>query len=91
MKQLLEAIQRGIAFEYLPEHVPNVTLEESPGEYFEQAVELHRWSFLGPPEQNRVQVSLVFRLDQPGFPEQATTRAYDVVASGGRMIVRRAK
>jgi hypothetical protein len=91
LQRLLESIQRGTAFEYLPEHVPQVAFSESRGEFFGDAIELYRWSFAGAPQGNEVPVKLVFRLDQPGFPQREETRAYAVTSSGGGFIVARAK
>jgi hypothetical protein len=88
--RVLSAVQRGIAFEYLADHVAGVRWEESPAEFYQGAVSLARWRFVGPPEGNRMPLELVFVLDAPGFPERNERRVYAVTRAGGAIVVRRA-
>jgi hypothetical protein len=88
--RLFSTIQRGVGFEYLPDEVEGVTIEESQADFFGDASDLYRWEFVGPPDQNRHTIKMVFRLDQPGFPTKEEQRTYLVVPSGGKFTVRRA-
>lgn len=87
--RLLSTIQRGVGFEYLPDQVEGVTIEESQAEFFGDTSDLYRWEFVGPPDQNRHTLKMVFRLDQPGFPTKEEQRTYLVVPSGSGFSVKR--
>ena len=89
MLRLLATIQRGVAFEYLPDEAKGVVMEESQADFFGSTCDLHRWEFIGAPDQNKVTLKMIFRLDQPDFPEQEEQRTYLVIPKGNQFIVRR--
>lgn len=90
MVDLLAAVQRGTAFEYLPEHVPHVRWEETADQFYAGAINLKRWNFVGAPQENQITLDLTFVLDQPGFPERADQRRYTVDRRGALFVIRRA-
>ncbi len=89
LQRVLQTLQRGVKIEYLAEHLPELQLQESDEAFFAGAVDLYRWDFAGPPQGDKLPLTLVFRLDQPGFPERIDQRTYQVSGSGNRFQIRR--
>ena len=87
--RLFRAVQ-DVGVENISDDQPDLKFNESFAEFFEDAVDLHRWQWDGPPEGDTFPVLIVLSKDEPGLPQVEKRRRYVVRRSGRLFTIRRA-
>lgn len=87
--RLFTAVQE-VGIENVRQDHPDLRFGESFEEFFEEAVDLHRWDWDGPPQGDAFPVLLVLSKDEPGLPQVEKHRTYLVRKSGRSFTIRRA-
>ena len=86
--RLFAAIQE-VGIENLEWDCPDVRFHESFDEFFEDAVDFHRWEWAGEPRGNNYPVRLTLRRDDADLTEVEHVRTYQVTRNGRLFLVRR--
>ena len=86
--RLFAAIQE-VGIENLEWDCPDVRFDESFDEFFEGAVDFHRWQWAGEPHENKFPVRLTLRRDDADLTKVEHLRTYQVTRNGRLFLVRR--
>lgn len=79
-----------VGLENVSELERDIRFEESFQEFFEEAADVYRWDWDGPPEEDDVfPVLLILTKDEPGLPKVEKHRKYRIRRSGQTFVISR--
>ena len=83
------SVQGGWNIPDIPERHPDVRIEETQEDFYQQGAVLHAFKWAGPPTERGFPLKLTMKKDEPGLPEVEYTRVYSVTKEDNIYVIRR--